>query len=290
MEVIEIKFLLKLLAYDNDRTTISNIRLGTSIKASVRNNVCKRLYDLGLIQFTEKIAKIRITTKGKTALNKNPEQLTQLHLKVLLACQKKGIAPSGTRISAAQGRQIIISELVALGLITISTKIHEVWLTAPGKEYLAISYKPTGGGNINLSKKMLADYLEFLRGYFSTAQSEEQVTPAAAELSDDNNIDDNVILRATSEAVAFGTADLDQQHSSENYLPIFHLRKHFPSLSREKLDQALYRRPAADKIDFSTLAEVEAYTTEQISAGIDQLIGGSLFYISRVTANVTSSY
>ena len=156
MEVIEIKFLLKLLAYKNHRTTISNIRLSTSIKASVRNNVCRRLFDLELIQFTEKIAKIRITAEGRTALNENTEQLTQLQLKVLLACKKKGIPPSGTGISTAQGRQTIISELVALGLITVSTKIHEVWLTAPGKEYLASSYKPTGGGNINLSKKMLA--------------------------------------------------------------------------------------------------------------------------------------
>ncbi len=282
MEVIEIKFLLKLLAHDNHRTTISNIRLGSSIKASVRNNVCKRLFDLGLVQFTEKIAKIRITALGKTALSKNPEQLTQLHLKVLLACQKKGIPPSGTRISTAQGRQTIISELVALGLITVVTKINEVWLTNAGREYLALKYKPTGGGNINLSKKMLADYLEFLRGYFTTAQQEEQVTPTAAELPNDNNIDDNVIYQAI--------VDLDNWHETDNYLPIFHLRKHFPSLSREKLDQALYRLQAADKIDFSTLAEVEAYTTEQISAGIDQLIGGSLFYISRVTANVTSLY
>ena len=276
MEVIEIKFLLKLLAYKNHRTTISNIRLGTSIKASVRNQVCWRLFDLGLVQFTEKIAKIRITASGKTALSKNAEQLTQLHLKVLLACQKKGIPPSGTGISTAQGRQTIISELVALGLITVSTKIHEVWLTAPGKEYLALKYKPTGGGNINLSKKMLADYLEFLRGYFSTAQQEEQVTPAAPELVDDENVDDHMIYQAI--------ANLDQQHSSENYLPIFHLRKHFPSLSREKLDQALYRLQAADKIDFSTLAEVEAYTTEEIDAGISQVVGGKLFYVSRETA------
>ncbi len=277
MEVIEIKFLLKLLAYKNHRTTISKIRLGTSIKASVRNQVCRRLFELGLLQFSEKIAKIRITAEGKTALNKNAEQLTQLQLKVLLACLKKGIPPSGTGISAAQGRQIIISELVALGLITVLTKIDEVWLTPAGGEYLEILYKQTRGGNINLSKKMLADYLEFLRGYFSTAQPEEQVTPPAGELVDDNKIYQAII-------------ELDESHQTDNYLPIFHLRKHFPSLSREKLDQALYRLQAADKIDFSTLAEVEAYTTEQISAGISQIVGGALFYISRVTANVASLY
>ncbi len=166
MEVIEIKFLLKLLAYDNHRTTISKIRLGTSIKASVRNQVCRRLFERLLIQFTEKLAKIRITAEGRTALNKNAEQLTQLQLKVLMACQKKGIPPSGTGISEAQGRQAIIEKLRELGLITVLTKIHEVWLTTPGKEYLAILYKPTGGGNINLSKKMLAYFSRVLTRIF----------------------------------------------------------------------------------------------------------------------------
>ena len=89
---------------------------------------------------------------------------------------------------------------------------------------------------------MLTNYLEFLRSYFSTAQPEEQVTPpAATELSTDDNVDDNEILRAI--------VDLDRQHQTENYLPIFHLRKQFPSLSREKLDKALYRLQKLGKID-----------------------------------------
>ncbi len=285
MEVIEIKFLFKLLSYQNYRTTISKIRLGNSIKASGRNQVCWRLFERGFLEFTEKVVKIKISAEGKTALNNNTAKLTELQLKVLKACSNKTIPPSGTRISRSQGRETLIEELAAKGLIIISTKIHQIWLTPGGREYLASEYTPTGRGNINLSKKMLADYLEFLRGYFSTAQQEEQVTPAAAELPDDNNIDDNEIFQATSEAVAFGTVDLDQQHQTDNYLPIFHLRKHFPSLSREKLDQALYRLQAADKIDLSTLAEVEAYSTEQISAGISQMVGGALFYISRETAS-----
>ncbi len=105
---------------------------------------------------------------------------------------------------------------------------------------------------------------------------EKQVTPPAAELADDNNIDDNVIFQAI--------ANLDESHKTDNYLPIFYLRNQFPSLSRKKLDQALYRLQAADKIDFSTLAEVEAYTREEIDAGIPQVVGGRLFYISRETA------
>ena len=118
MDTTEIKFLLKLLSCDNYRTTISKIRLGNSIKANVRNQVCMRLFERGFLEFTEKVALIKISAEGKTALKKNTPELTQLQLKILLACQKKGIPPSRTRISAAQGRQIIIEELAALGLIT----------------------------------------------------------------------------------------------------------------------------------------------------------------------------
>ena len=103
------------------------------------------------------------------------------------------------------------------------------------------------------------------------------MTPAAQEeLSANENVDDNMIYQAI--------ADLDESHKTDNYLPIFYLRNQFRSLSREKLDQALYRLQAANKIDFSTLAEVEAYTTEQIDAGISQVVGGRLFYICRATA------
>ncbi len=123
---------------------------------------------------------------------------------------------------------------------------------------------------------MLTNYLEFLRSYFSTAQQTEQVTPPAAAELPNNNIDDNEIYQAI--------CDLDKKHSEDNYLPIFHLRNRFSSLSRDSLDQALYRLQFSGKIDFSTLASVEAFTTEEISAGIPQLVGGSLFYICRATA------
>ena len=83
MDTSEIKFLLKLLSCDNYRTTISKIRLGNSIKASVRNQVCWRLLEHGLVQFTEKVAKIKITASGKAALNNNTTELTQLQLKIL---------------------------------------------------------------------------------------------------------------------------------------------------------------------------------------------------------------
>jgi len=54
--------------------------------------------------------------------------------------------------------------------------------------------------------------------------------------------------------------------NTENYLPIFHLRQR-TSLSREKLDQALYRLQQNDQIELSSLQHV-TYTPEQIDAGI----------------------
>lgn len=71
--------------------------------------------------------------------------------------------------------------------------------------------------------------------------------------------------------------DLDRQLGTDNYLPIFHLRQKFqPPLSREQLDQLLYRLQRNDRIDLSSLQEVSAYTPEQIDAGIPQDIGGPL--------------
>ncbi len=85
-----------------------------------------RLFEHGFLEFTEKIAKIKITAEGKTALKKNTRGLTQLQLKILLACSNKAIPPSATRISPSQGREALIEELAAKGLITVVKLSHLV--------------------------------------------------------------------------------------------------------------------------------------------------------------------
>ena len=45
------------------------------------------------------------------------------------------------------------------------------------------------------------------------------------------------------------------------------------------MDAILYRLQKTNRIDFSTLQEVSAYTPEQIDAGIPQNIGGQLFFL-----------
>ncbi|MDJ0746668.1 MAG: hypothetical protein QNJ32_25370, partial [Xenococcaceae cyanobacterium MO_167.B27] len=181
MDTTEIKFLLKLLPYPSHRTTISKIRLGSTVKAFLRNQVCRGLNERGLIEFTEKVVKIKISAEGLTALDEKSASFSPLQLKILKATSPKAISPSDTKISPAQGREAIITELVELGLITTKTKINEVWLTDGGRRYLAEEYTPTGGGNIILNKKMLGDYLEFLRGYFSDAVTRADVKEELGE-------------------------------------------------------------------------------------------------------------
>ncbi|MFH7029886.1 MAG: transcription factor RcaD, partial [Heteroscytonema crispum UTEX LB 1556] len=74
---------------------------------------------------------------------------------------------------------------------------------------------------------------------------------------------------------------LDRELGTDNYLPIFHLRQKLqPPLSRDELDRLLYRLQGNDQIELSSLQEANAYTPEQVDAGITQNIGGSLFFIS----------
>ncbi|MDJ0741841.1 MAG: hypothetical protein QNJ32_00610 [Xenococcaceae cyanobacterium MO_167.B27] len=270
MESIELKFLLKLLGYKNHRAAISKIRPNSKTKASERDKICRQLTERKLVECTEEIIKIKSTYYGKNLLklDESREKLTEQEFKILHTCSNKAISPSDTRVSPAQTRKTLIKKLITQGLITTETKIKEVWLTDRGKKYLAKEYNPSGGGNITLSKKMLADYLHFLREYLSVEGESEIVTSAPTDKPSDSQIYQTII-------------DLDSIHNTDNYLPIFHLRNKLqPPLSRDELDQALYRLQASDKIDLSTLAEVEAYTPEEINAGIAQPIGGSLFYIT----------
>ena len=269
MKTIELKFLLALLRYKNYRTVLSKIRLNSKIRASERDRICQNLLKAGFIDSVTEISKIKITALGIKLLNseKGKNHLLKQELKILKACQNQPITLNKIKIASATPKQTLIEKLVDQKLIDYETKLKEVWLTDKGKKYLAKEYNPSGAGNIILSKKMLNDYLVFLRNYWSNAMD---VAPVKKTL---DKPDDNQILQIV--------IDLDQKNNTNNYLPIFLLRNKLqPPLSREELDQALYRLQASDKIELSTLAEVEAYTPEEIDSGISQIVGGSLFYIT----------
>ncbi|MEL6321843.1 MAG: hypothetical protein AAFQ57_14530, partial [Cyanobacteria bacterium J06626_14] len=53
-----------------------------------------------------------------------------------------------------------------------------------------------------------------------------------------------------------------------------------PPLTRDELDQALYRLQRNDMIELSSLQESAAYSSEQVDSGLKQDIGGPLFFIT----------
>jgi hypothetical protein len=129
-------------------------------------------------------------------------------------------------------------------------------------------YVPNKGNNPVISLDLLGNYVQFLRKNLRVKS--EQVSTSVSDIN--SNISDEEILETIKK--------LDRELGTENYLPIFHLRQKLqPPLLRDDLDQALYRLQKSDKIDFSTLQEVSAYTPEQIDAGIPQNIGGQLFFL-----------
>lgn len=267
MEIIELKFLLKLLGKPDYTSPVSEVKPNSKTKAAQRDKICRQLRDRSLVSCTEEVTKIKITPPGKELLKVDSSelQITPEEFKILKACETEAITPATTKVTPTQKRDEIIDKLIAQGMVGVAaTKLTQVCLTDRGKEYLGKEYNPEGGGNITLSKNMLADYLKFLRQYqqvqvISNAPLTEKPT-------------DEEILRAI--------AALDKELLTNNYLPIFHLRnKYQPPLRGEELNQALYRLEKEEKIELSSLQETRSYTTEQIQAGIPQDIGGPLFFI-----------
>jgi trehalose-6-phosphate synthase len=178
----------------------------------------------------------------------------------------------------SEERDAILQSFHEKGLIEADIKIKktkaEVWLTERGIEYLRDDYSPKGAANISLD--LLNNYLRFLRK--SLHGKPEQVATSAPTKEESAAV---TIINLTDEEILQTIRRLDQELGTDNYLPIFHLRQKLqPPLSREELDKALYRLEEADKIELSKLAEPRDYTPEQIDAGISQISGGFLFFIT----------
>jgi predicted transcriptional regulator len=279
METKELKFILKLLGCPNYRTGLSS-SIFDSFK-SEKNKICRDLGELEYVDYSREIATVKILPPGQALLKLDSAQLPidDKELKVLEKIGKSSgkIAPSEIKVSSLKSdeRDAILKTLSERGLIAIEIKMKrvkaEVWLTERGIEVLRDEYNPEGKANIDFN--LLGNYVRFLRKNLRV-KSEQVSTPDHVESYSDitSNISDEEILETIKK--------LDRELGTENYLPIFHVRQKLqPPLLRDDLDQALYRLQKSDKIDFSTLQEVSAYTPEQIDAGIPQNIGGQLFFI-----------
>ena len=276
MDTKELKFLLRLLGCENYRSSLSKIKPNDKTTAVERDRICQNLQLRELVACSYEITKLKIAPAGKNLLEIDTAKLpiTVQELKVLRACQKEKISPGKTGIPTKE-RQEIIQNLVDRGLIDIDKKIKEVWISERGLEYLRDEYTDKGYQSI-LSLDMLTNYLRFLRK--SLRGKPEQ----GATLSPTTGESDVItIINLTDEDILQTIQKLDHELGTENYLPIFHVRQKLqPPLSRDELDKALYRLEEAERIELSTLADPDDYIPEQVDAGISQISGGSLFFIT----------
>ncbi|MCX5983156.1 MAG: transcription factor RcaD [Nostocales cyanobacterium LacPavin_0920_SED1_MAG_38_18] len=283
METKELKFILKLLGCPNYRTGLSSSTFD-SFK-SEKNKICRDLGELEYVDYSREIATVKILPPGQALLKLDSAQLPidDKELKVLEKIGKSSgkIAPSEIKVSSLKSdeRDAILKTLGERGLIAAEIKMKrvkaEVWLTERGIEFLRDEYNPHKGANPVISLELLGNYLRFLRKNLRVKP--EQVSTL---VSDNMESHSDITSNISDEEILETIKKLDRELGTENYLPIFHLRQKLqPPLLRDDLDQALYRLQKSDKIDFSTLLEVSAYTPEQIDTGIPQNIGGQLFFI-----------
>lgn len=274
MKPIELKFVLKLLGHEGYRAPISKLNPSDKTSASDRDKICKDLASRGIVAYSHEVKQFKIEPAGKALLKQDIANLplTAQQLTVLKACEDKMIKPGDLKLVPSEERQPVIQDLEVKGFIKIDkAQIKEVWLTQEGQKYLKEDYKCSGTATISLN--LLQSYLLFLR-------RSTQLTP---ENLQDTSIAPLMVDKPDDEEILQIIQSLDYEYGTNNYLPIFYIRQKLqPSMSREEVDQALYRLQRQKKIQLSTLQEGFRYTSEQVSAGILQPLGGPLFFI-RIT-------
>ncbi|MBD2017176.1 hypothetical protein H6F96_24815 [Microcoleus sp. FACHB-53] len=269
METIELKFILKLLGFEDYRAPLSKIELNSTPSEVEREEICRKLCERGLLVCSYKISKFKIAPPGKFLLKQDSDELplTKQERKVLRASVKGRITPKETGIPVEE-QQVVIQSLADRGLIEVKPKhkkIKEVGLTERGQEYLQYEYNPSESCSV-LSPELLSNYVQFLRKSF------QEISPSSMKTQIVN--DEKILLTIQ---------ELEHQLVPDTGVPICHLReKLYPLLSREELDESLYRLERLEKIELSELQAANAYafSSEQIDAGIVQEMGAPLFFVT----------
>ncbi|MBO0351796.1 hypothetical protein J0895_22475 [Phormidium pseudopriestleyi FRX01] len=281
MEVQELKFLLDLLGFPDYRAAITQIKPNPKTKATERDGICRTLADRQLVGYAEEILTFSISPAGKSLLQLDPTRLpiAEAEVAILTACAESTITPAQTKLEAAT-RQSVIQGLAEKGLIKAEKiQITEVWLTARGQEYLREEYNPSGTLPV-VSLDMLTNYLRFLR---KSLRSPEDSFPPNSSPATTTPLPSLEVIKSkplSDDEIVHLIQKLDRELSTDNYLPIFHLRQKLqPPLSREEFDRTLYRLQRTDRIELSSLQEAMSYSPDQIELGIPQDIGGPLFFI-----------
>ena len=292
LKAIELKFLLKLLSFDDYRSKIGDVKPNSKTLVAESRRICDALVSKGYVECSREILEFVIGASGKTLLSKGAENLpiqpSPQEMKVLEAAQQK-IRPSKLKSIPSSDRQDIIKNMAERGLLEIKkTAIKEVWLNTQGQQFLKEECEPTGSWSITAT--MLGSYLNFLRTSTSSPPAPQSSLPTGQPRSQQPlaqpGIQPSVVpigsqAKPDKASLLSQIKQLDQRLGSDNFLPIFHLRDQLqPPLTRAEFDSMLYALQREGKIDLSSLHDQGKYSQAQMSAGILQDNGGYLFFIS----------
>jgi hypothetical protein len=245
----ELKFLLKLQECRNYRAYLTNPCF-KSFRS--KDKLCQRLAKDGLVDFSREIVVVKPSAAGQALLQVSGDSLpiSDTELKILKRIvAAKRMTPSQLRTGSlsATERDIILQSFLNRGLVIAETRLKrqkaEVWLTPPGQACLA----------------------ELLNQFQTLRQSPVEIA---------------LTYKPTDAEVLETIQTLDHEVSSNNYLPIFYLRQKFqPPLSRDELDEILYRLQRNDQIELRAIVHTQDYTVEQLSAAIQMRSSSPLFFI-----------
>jgi hypothetical protein len=227
-----------------------------------KDKICRDLGARELVDYSREIATVKNLPPSQALLKLDPAELpvTDKERKVFdkLSKATAKTAPSEITSLKAAERAEILKNLTERGLISAEIKIPrikaEVWLTQRGIKFLRDEYSPEGKANINLD--LLGNYLRFLRE--NLRLKPEQVSPPEPS-GEQPGVE--TIINTSDEQILQIIEKLDSELGTENYLPIFHLRQKLqPPMSRDELDQALYRLQKIDKIELRGLVHAQDYS------------------------------
>ncbi|WP_159786586.1 hypothetical protein [Sodalinema gerasimenkoae] len=282
METKELKLLLQLLGCPDYRGKVGEIKPTSGTKVSETQRFCRKLADRELVTLHEEIKKFKISPAGKTLLKADIENLplSEAELKVLQVAAKGPSTPGDTKLPAAK-RQPLLLDLCDRGFLNaIERKIVEVSLSARGKEFLRDDYFDANARrNLQLNAQLLTNYIQFMRTCIGsvppttpTPTPEPSASPATPPPSPQAKPSDSELIEIIHK--------IDSRLPTNNYTPIYHLRAEVqPPMTRDELDQALFRLIEDDKIQLSSLQDGMSYNDEQLAAGIPQEFSSPLFFI-----------
>jgi DNA-binding PadR family transcriptional regulator len=254
-----------------------------------------------------------------TLIAQKQQQFSENEAKVLekLAATPGNLAPSKITVKPTAERDAILAQFLEQGYISVEMKtvkkkstIATVEITDAGRELVNFPLSEEelqvlrnlavlSGHPVSIrtsSKKIVAKKQDIIRDSFvqkGFIQKGKKVKPADVEvwltengqtclnqLADQFQQMRKPVEKPDAKAVLAMIKDLDRELHTNNYLPIFDLRKKLqPPLSRTELDQLLVQLEQADQIELGTLLHSKDYTPEQLAAGIEQQEGKPLFFI-----------